>query len=105
MPDRARAHALAAAAAPHGVEHLLVGSGPNLRWLTGFTGSNGLAILDVAQGSGAGGIFLTDFRYMEQAAVQLAGGWDLRRSAQELFGPGLADLFGDERADEIGRAS
>ena len=81
----------AAAAAAHGIDRLLVAAGPNLRWLTGFTGSNGLAVLDVA-GSG-GGIFLTDFRYMEQSAAQLSSVWEVRQSAQELLGPGLADVF------------
>ena len=41
-------------------------TGPNLRYLTGFTGSNGMAVVgrDVRR-------FITDFRYVEQAAAQV----------------------------------
>ena len=50
-----------------GVDLLLVTHGPNLRYLTGFTGSNGMAVVgrDVRR-------FITDFRYVEQAATQVA---------------------------------
>ncbi len=44
---------------------------PNVRYLTGFTGSNGQLIL-----TSTDGIFLTDSRYMEQARHQVP---DLRR--------------------------
>ena len=49
-----------------GVDLLLVAHGPNLRYLTGFTGSNGMAVVgrDVRR-------FITDFRYVEQAATQV----------------------------------
>lgn len=45
---------------------------PNVRYLTGFTGSNGQLIL-----TSADGIFLTDSRYMEQARHEVP---DLRRA-------------------------
>jgi Xaa-Pro aminopeptidase len=50
----------------NGVDLLLVTHGPNLRYLTGFTGSNGMAVVgaDVRR-------FVTDFRYVEQAAVEV----------------------------------
>ena len=61
-----RADRVADRLAEKGVDLLLVGHGPNLRYLTGFTGSNGMAIVgrDVRR-------FITDFRYVEQAATQV----------------------------------
>ena len=50
-----------------GVEALLVTTLVNVRYLTGFTGSNG-ALLVFA---GGGGIFFTDGRYRDQAAEEL----------------------------------
>lgn len=72
-----RADRLAAAVAEEGLDQLIVGDlvrpgdtgldfGASLRWLTGFTGSSGLAVV------GAGGrIFITDFRYVERAAREV----------------------------------
>ncbi|MDX6728893.1 MAG: Xaa-Pro aminopeptidase [Baekduia sp.] len=68
-PDR-----LAAALAERELDALLVTDLVNLSWVTGFTGSNGLAVV------GAGGdgrrLFLTDFRYLTQSAEQLDDGWE-----------------------------
>jgi Xaa-Pro aminopeptidase len=49
-----------------GLDLLLVTNLANLRYLTGFTGSNGMAVVgrDVRR-------FVTDFRYVEQAAAQV----------------------------------
>ncbi|HZU40257.1 MAG TPA: Xaa-Pro peptidase family protein [Solirubrobacteraceae bacterium] len=49
-----------------GVDALLVSDPLNLRYLTGFSGSNGLAV--IAPGRA---VFLTDFRYTERAAAEL----------------------------------
>lgn len=43
----------------------------NLRWLTGFTGSNGLALV-VSDG---GAYFFTDHRYGEQVLLEVTGNW------------------------------
>ena len=61
-----RADRVADRLAETGVDLLLVAHGPNLRYLTGFTGSNGMAVVgrDVRR-------FITDFRYVEQAATQV----------------------------------
>jgi Xaa-Pro aminopeptidase len=61
-----RADRVAARLSEKGVDLLLVAHGPNLRYLTGFTGSNGMAVVgtDVRR-------FVTDFRYVEQAAQQV----------------------------------
>jgi Xaa-Pro aminopeptidase len=48
------------------IDALLVTDLVNLRWVTGFTGSNGAAIV----GPGAR-VFLTDFRYLTQSAEQV----------------------------------
>jgi len=51
---------------PEGVELMLVTSLVNVRYLTGFTGSNGAALIGPDRR-----VFLTDFRYVEQAAAQV----------------------------------
>jgi Xaa-Pro aminopeptidase len=61
-----RADRVADRLAERGLDLLLVTDLVNLRYLTGFTGSNGMAIVgrDVRR-------FITDFRYVEQAAQQV----------------------------------
>ena len=61
-----RAKALTGWLGDQGYDAALVTSPSDLRWLTGFTGSNGAAIV---QQSGV--LFATDFRYTEQAAEQI----------------------------------
>lgn len=89
-----RAQRLAAAARERGLDVLLVSGLVNVRWLTGFTGSNGLAILGTGH-AGTSGVFLTDFRYLTQAADQVAPLWDRRQATQELLGPALAEHLPD----------
>lgn len=75
------------------VDRLLVGAGTNLRYLTGFTGSNGLAVIDA---SGRGGHrFFTDFRYATQSAEQVPAAFepqivqaDLLEAAVRALGAG-----------------
>ena len=71
-PALDRAGRLASELRERGVDALLVATPVNLRYLTGFTGSNGLALLG-PQDPGAGGVsrFLTDFRYATQSAEQI----------------------------------
>jgi Xaa-Pro aminopeptidase len=68
-----RAHVRAA-----GVDALLVTDLVNVRYLTGFTGTNGLAVVgpDTRR-------FVTDSRYVERARLELTG-FDLEPAAQEL---------------------
>lgn len=49
-----------------GVECLLVTTLVNVRYLTGFTGSNGAVLVS----AGGGAIFFTDGRYRDQAAIE-----------------------------------
>lgn len=77
-----RAQALAALLAKEGLDALVVGdlvrpgdSPPdaraNVRWLTGFTGTSGFAIV-----GGERREFLTDFRYESQSAREVADGFE-----------------------------
>lgn len=65
-----------------GLDALLVTGLVNVRWLTGFSGSNAAAVI------GREGLrrFLTDFRYLTQAADEVAGGWERE------IGPDLLEL-------------
>ena len=92
--SESRAERLAAAARERQLDLLIVSDLVNVRWLTGFTGSNGLAILGTAN-DGSAGIFLTDFRYVSQVAEQVSPLWDRRQATQELLGPALAEHFPD----------
>jgi Xaa-Pro aminopeptidase len=85
--DPARADRLAAALGEREVDALLVTDLANVRWLTGFTGSNALALV----GGGGERLFLTDFRYLTQSAEQVPGAW-ARDIAQELLGAVAAKL-------------
>jgi len=69
------------------LDALLVSHPVNVRYLTGFTGSNGLAVvggpnLDLR-------LFLTDFRYVTQAREQVDGGYSREAASTELL-DGLA---------------
>ena len=65
----ARREAVAARLRERDVDHLLVTTLVNVRYLSGFTGSNGALVLE-ADGSGT---FLTDGRYRDQAADEVPG--------------------------------
>ena len=61
------------------VDLLLVTDLVNVRYLTGFTGSNGLAVTGPGRRR-----FVTDFRYVEQAKAEVDG-FDLEQGPQELL--------------------
>jgi len=70
------------------VDLLLVGTPINLRYLTGFTGSHGLALLaaERAEGPALGRHrFLTDFRYATQSSEQVPGAFEREIVAGELL--------------------
>ena len=79
-----RADRLADAVAEQGLAALLITNLPNLRWATGFTGTNGMAVV----GPDAR-LFFTDFRYVEQAADQVPD-FERLRAGRDL----LADVAG-----------
>jgi Xaa-Pro aminopeptidase len=68
----ARGDTVVAALEQRGLDGLIVSSLINVRWLTGFTGSSGAAIV------GRDGLrrFLTDFRYLTQSAEEVGDEWD-----------------------------
>jgi Xaa-Pro aminopeptidase len=65
-----RVERLAAELRERKLDALLVWSAVNVRYLTGFTGSNALALV-LARGRSGGHRFLTDFRYRTQSAEQV----------------------------------
>ena len=62
----ARSTRLVEALAGPSVDLILVTELVNVRYLTGYTGSNGLALIGADTR-----VFITDFRYAEQAAVEV----------------------------------
>ena len=95
MTDRRAA--LRAKIAERELGALLVTNLVNLRWLTGFDGSNGAAVVGAEQLR-----FITDFRYLTQSAEQLDPAWereiatDLLKRAVEGLPDGLATLGFDD---------
>jgi Xaa-Pro aminopeptidase len=73
-----RADRVAARLAERELDLLLVTDALNLRYLTGFTGSNALALVGLEMRR-----FLTDFRYVERARTEVTG-FDLQLAPQEL---------------------
>jgi Xaa-Pro aminopeptidase len=84
-----RTERLAAALDGAGVELMLVTNLVNLRYLTGFTGSNGLALV----GAGAR-VFVSDFRYVEQAGIEVDRSFERITASQDLLAD-LAELLPD----------
>jgi len=80
------------------LDALLVTDLIDVRWLTGFTGTNGAALVSADER-----LFLTDFRYVEQAGEQVGDGFELIRAGRDLLGDIASRLpsgragFDDER--------
>jgi Xaa-Pro aminopeptidase len=88
-----RADRVADALADRDVDMLLVTDLVNVRWLTGFTGSSGAAVV----GRDGERRFVTDFRYLTQSAEQLDPVWEREISVDLLAGvvkrlPGTGDV-------------
>src|ERR1700736_1834889 len=62
------------------VDLMLITGLCNVRYLTGYTGSNGLAVVGPQTR-----VFVTDFRYVEQAAEQVDRSFDRRLAPEELI--------------------
>jgi Xaa-Pro aminopeptidase len=84
-----RPESVAAALRERELDLLLVSHLVNVRWLTGFTGSSGVAVV----GNGTRR-FITDFRYLSQSAEQLDGSWE-REIAQDLLEQATGGLPAD----------
>ena len=87
-----RIERLAAKVAEAGLDWLIVSAPLNLRWLTGFTGSNGVALCPADPGHNPA-VLLTDFRYTEQVAAQAPSAWQIEIASNDLLGAGLAEHF------------
>ncbi len=89
-----RAERLASLVAEEGLDGVIIGGAANLRYVTGYTGSNGLALVSTA------GVqrFMTDFRYEAQAAAEIAEGF----SSEIVIGDLLDVLAGELPAGRIG---
>ncbi len=76
-----------------GIDVLLVTNLYNVRYLTGYTGSNGIALIGPEVRT-----FVTDFRYVEQAAEQVDPAFDRLRASQHLL-EGIEDALpeGEQR--------
>lgn len=74
-----RVEKLRAAMRAEHIDGFLVTSPFNLRYLTNFTGTTGLAVITLEKA-----FFVTDFRYTEQAAAQ-AQGYEIVKNAGPIF--------------------
>jgi Xaa-Pro aminopeptidase len=88
-----RADAVAEALEEREADMLLVTDLINVRWLTGFTGSNAAAVVG-REGSRR---FVTDFRYLTQSAEEVDPAWEREIAVDLLAGvakglPGSGDL-------------
>jgi Xaa-Pro aminopeptidase len=72
-----------------GVGALLVTAPPNVRYLTGYTGSNGVAVIGADVST-----FITDFRYVEQAAEEVDPSFERRIAPYDLLEE-LAETLGE----------
>jgi Xaa-Pro aminopeptidase len=85
-----RAERLAALVAERELDALLVTDLVNLRWASGFTGTNGFALVGPDER-----VFMTDFRYVERAEEEVSG-YERRRAPQGEQAASLLALIGDE---------
>ncbi len=83
---KARADRLIELLAEESLDLMLVTELVNVRYLTGYTGSNGLALVGAQTRK-----FVTDFRYVEQASEEVDPSFERHRAPQELL-----DAVGDE---------
>ena len=86
-PHRARINALRDRLAVLDLDAILVSSLPNIRWLTGFSGSSGMVIV-----SARDVVLLTDFRYATQVEDEVGDGVRVVVVTQSLW-TGLWDVL------------
>jgi Xaa-Pro aminopeptidase len=81
--DGERAERLANELREREIDVLLVATPVNVRYLTGFTGTNGLAL--IYAGKAAAHRFFTDFRYDTQSAAQVSDAFDREIVAGDML--------------------
>lgn len=72
------------------LDALVVTSLHDIRWLTGFTGSNAVVVVGREHDGEPVRRFVTDFRYVTQAADQVSDPWERIDGGRDLGGAGLA---------------
>jgi Xaa-Pro aminopeptidase len=77
---KARAGRLLALLADAGIDVMLVTDLVNVRYMTGYTGSNGVALVGPKTR-----VFITDFRYVQQSAEEVHPSFERRRAPQDLL--------------------
>jgi Xaa-Pro aminopeptidase len=87
----ARTDRLVAALPEAGIDVLIVSNLVDVRYLTGYTGSNGLALVGADRRE-----FLTDFRYVEQAAAEVDPSFERHNMSAELL-EAVGDLLPEGR--------
>ena len=92
--DNARGDRLVELLAERELDSLLVTDLVNVRYLTGFTGSSGACVVTPEER-----LFLTDFRYVEQAGEQVAG-FELLPAGRDLAGDLATRLGGRAGFDD-----
>jgi Xaa-Pro aminopeptidase len=88
--DDGRAGRLAVELREHEIDVLLVATPVNVRYLTGFTGTNGLALIYAEEA--AAHRFLTDFRYATQSAAQVPDAFEREILAGDML-EGLVEVL------------
>ena len=71
------------------LDALIVAHLVNIRWLTGFTGTNAVAVV----GADGRRTFLTDFRYVERAEAEVEG-FECHRGGRDLLADAAGELSG-----------
>jgi Xaa-Pro aminopeptidase len=77
---RARSERLLSLLEPAGIDVMMVTDLINVRYLTGYTGSNGVALVGPHTR-----VFITDFRYVQQAAEEVNPSFERRRAPTDLL--------------------
>src|ERR671913_503430 len=90
----ARTDRLADLLAERELDCLLVTNLVNVRYLTGFTGTNGACLVTPGER-----LFLTDFRYVEQAAQQVRG-YEIVKTGRDMLADVAARLSGRAGFDD-----
>ena len=83
----ARADRLTQLLADEGLDLILVTDLLNVRYLTGYTGSSGLALVGPQTRT-----FVTDFRYVEQAAEEVDASYERHQAPRELLDTAVDEL-------------
>jgi len=93
--NRARIKKLMEVCAAHQLDAFLITHPISLRYIVGFTGSNGLSIITAKSV-----YFITDFRYKEQASIEVYA--DVILQAKDSLVEGLKTFLGNNHLKNVG---